>query len=542
MKSQADARPQRVAPLVHCPESNMSQRPDLDHRADQLAHDDPASARIPARGIEPGALLEAMQQRRAGDADWRQGKVWSLVYHLGDDHERLLERAYALYFSENFLNPMAFRSLKRMETEVVRMSATLFGGDGDVVGTMTSGGTESILMAVKAYRDRARKRRPWIRRPEIVAPSSAHAAFRKACHYFDVELVTVPPGPDHRADVDAMARRIGRNTILVVASAPQYPQGVIDPIEALGALAASKKLPLHVDACIGGFVLPWIERLGRPVPRWDFRVPGVTSISADLHKYGYAAKGASVILYRHMRYLEHQFFVSTDWSGGIYASPTMAGTRPGGAIAAAWAALHALGEDGYLERARQTMAATDELVAGIRAIPGLEVLGPPDSTLVCYAAADPAIDIFAVADALERRGWHIDRQQHPSSIHATVTPNHAPVIAPYLADLRAAVDEVRANPGLRAQGQAAMYGLMSRIPFARVTRRGVLELMKGMYGPRGEVPDLARSGGDGDPVLRWVERHGAQILTVAEGMRDVATRWRQRVAAAVRRPRRGRDE
>lgn len=513
----------------------MSQSPDLDHRVADPIHDEPLHVRIPARGIDPDALLETMRRRRAGDADWRSGKVWSLVYHLGEDHERLLERAYGLYFSENFLNPLAFRSLKRMETEVVRMSAALFGGDDAVVGTMTSGGTESILMAVKAYRDRARKRRPWIRRPEIVAPATVHAAFRKACHYFGVRLVTVPPGPDHRADVEAMSRRIGRNTILLAASAPQYPQGVIDPIAAIGALAISKKLPLHVDACIGGFMLPWLERLGRPVPCWDFRVPGVTSISADLHKYGYAAKGASLVLYRHMRYLEHQFFVATDWSGGIYASPTMAGTRPGGAIAAAWAALHALGEDGYLERARQTIAATDELVAGIRAIDGLDVLAPPDSSLVCYGAADPAIDIFAVADALERRGWHIDRQQHPSSIHATVTPNHAPIIASYLADLRASVDEVRANPELRAQGQAAMYGLISKVPFPRLTRRGVVELMKGMYGPRGEAPDLGRPNESSDPVLRWVERHGAHILAAAEGVRDTAARLGRRVRAAARR-------
>ncbi len=512
----------------------MSQSPDRDGRPDD---DAPLAVRIPARGIDPGTLLETMKQRRVADANWRQGKVWSLVYYLGEEHQRLLEQAYTLYFSENFLNPMAFRSLKRMETEVVRMSAALFGGDDDVVGTMTSGGTESILMAVKAYRDRARKRRPWIRRPEIVAPSTVHAAFRKACHYFDVELVTAPPGPDFRADVDALAGRIGRNTILLVASAPQYPQGVIDPIEALGALAASKKLPLHVDACVGGFMLPWLERLGRPVPRWDFRVPGVTSISADLHKYGYAAKGASVVLYRHMRYLEHQFFVATDWSGGIYASPAMAGTRPGGAIAAAWAALHALGEDGYLERARQAIEATDALVAGIRAIDGLEVLGQPDLSLVCYGAHDAEIDIFAVADALERRGWHIDRQQHPSSIHATVTPTHAPIIGTYLADLRASVEEVRANPGLRTQGQAAMYGLMAKIPFVRLTTRGVTELMKSMYGPRGELPDLAGAGGGDEGVMGWVNRHGSQALAVVEGVRGAAARLGQRVRAATRRTR-----
>ncbi|ACY12800.1 pyridoxal phosphate-dependent decarboxylase family protein [Haliangium ochraceum] len=484
----------------------------------------PEDARIPAHGVAAEELLARMNARRGEDADWRHGRVFSLVYHLGDEHEELLEQASSLYFSSNYLNPLAFRSLKRMEAEVVRMSADLLGGDGEVVGTMTSGGTESILMAVKTYRDRARKRRPWIRHPEIVAPSTVHAAFRKACHYFGIKLVTVEPGDDYRADVAAMARRIGRNTILLCASAPQYPQGVVDPIEELGALAQEKKLPLHIDACIGGFLLPWVERLGRPVPRWDFRVPGVTSISADLHKYAYAAKGASVVLYRDMSYLQHQFFVATDWSGGIYASPTMAGTRPGGAIAAAWAALHALGEDGYLDSARQIMEATDRFVAGIHTIDGLQIFGAPHMSLVCFGARDPELDIFAVADALERRGWHIDRQQSPNSIHVTLMPQHLEVLERYLSDIAEAVDEVRADPSLRTQGQAAMYGMMAKMPFARITRRGVVELMKQMYAARGSgVPDLAAPGGD-DKLLGWLTQRGPQVLELVDGVRAAASK------------------
>lgn len=499
---------------------------------------DLTAARIPERGIDRDTLLARLKQHGAADADWRHGRVWSLVYYLDEDHERLLRDAYGMFFSENFLNPLAFRSLKRMESEVVRMSAHLFHGDADVVGTMTSGGTESILMAVKAYRDRARKRRPWIRRPAIVAPETVHAAFRKACHYFDVDFVPVPVGPDYRADMDAMARRIGRNTILLAASAPQFPQGVVDPIDELGALAQARKLPLHVDACIGGFLLPWVERLGRPVPRWDFRVPGVTSISADLHKYAYAAKGASVVLYRDMSYLRHQFFVATDWSGGIYASPTMPGTRPGGAIAAAWAALHAIGAEGYLAHARETMEATDALIAGIRAIDGLEVLGQPHMSLVCYGSRDPAVDIFAVADALERRGWHIDRQQRPSSIHATVTPYHQPVMDTYLADLRASVAEVAGNPALRGQGNAAMYGLMAKIPFARLTDMGVSRILEGMYGPRGEMPDPGDLGslgdaGGGDPMMRWLNEHGPRALAAVDRVRQAATEVRERLRAGV---------
>ncbi len=490
------------------------------------ASPDPTEVRIPARGMDRTELLELMRARRAGDASWREGKVWSLVYHLGDEHERLLEDAFGLYFSENYLNPLAFRSLKQMEGEVVRMSAHMLHGDTDVVGTMTSGGTESILLAVKTYRDRARRLRPWIRRPNLVAAESVHAAFRKACHYFDVDFVPVPVDSDYRVSAAAMARRVGRNTIMLAASAPQYPQGVIDPIVDIAALAQQKKLPFHVDACIGGFLLPWLERLGKPLPRWDFRVPGVTSISADVHKYGYSAKGASVVLYRDMNYLKHQFYIATDWSGGIYASPTMPGTRPGGCIAAAWAAMNVLGEAGYLERAQEIVQATEKLVAGIAAIDGIKVFGEPDMSLVCYGADDSgdgvdAVDIYAVADELERRGWHIDRQQKPRSIHATVMPAHGAIIDDYLADLAAAVEHVRAHPELSEQGSAALYGMMAEVPFSQITKLGVRKIMEGMYSPRGDVPDLGAtgSGDQGDAVLEWMTKHGPRALALGRAAR-----------------------
>ena len=485
-----------------------------------------APTRIPDAGVDRDALLDRMRAMRADDADWRRGRTWSLVYHAGDAHQAFLKAAHNLFFSENGLNPIAFKSLKTMEADVVRMTAAMLHGDAKTVGTMTSGGTESILLAVKAYRDRARRHRPWILRPEIVAPKTVHVAFDKAAHYFGLRIRHAPVGDDFRVDVRAMKRLIGRNTVMIAASAPQYPHGVIDPIEEIGALALEAGLPFHIDACIGGFVLPWVERLGYPLPMWDFRVSGVTSISADLHKYGYSAKGASTITYRSMNDLKHQFFVSTDWPGGIYASPSMPGTRPGGAIAAAWAAMQALGESGYIELTRQAMEGRDALRTGIEAIDGLRVLGAPHATLVAWASCDAAVDTYAVADQLEVRGWTVDRQQHPACIHCTVAAHHVGVIDEYLADLRASVEFVRAHPGLESQGNAAMYGMMAKVPFRRFVKLSVSKVMEGMYGPEGTAPDLSKlgQGADDGRLLAAIAKYGEPAMALL-GRVDDARRW-----------------
>ncbi|HEU0035331.1 MAG TPA: aminotransferase class V-fold PLP-dependent enzyme [Kofleriaceae bacterium] len=439
------------------------------------------TAQIPRQGRPADTILDELRTRSAGDTDWRHGRVFSLVYHvpepLGEAHEQLLQRAHALYASTNLLNPMAFKSLKQMETELVEMAGSLLHCSG-AVGTVTSGGTESILCVVAAYRDRARRERPWLRRPELVVPTTIHPAFDKAAHYFGVKLVKVPVGRDHRADVRAMAKAIGRRTIGLVGSAPQYPHGVVDPIAELGELATKRGIPLHVDACVGGFMLPWLEKLGRPIPRWDFRVPGVTSISADLHKFGYAAKGASLLLWRSIDPMRHQFFVATDFPGGIYASPTLLGTRPGGPIAAAWAALQSLGESGYLELARTAADAADRLRAGIVKIPGVALVGQGDATIVAYHAVH---DIYAIADRLEARGWTVDRQHRPASIHLTVTANHAAIVDDYLTDLAAAVDEVRRNPSLAKTGSAPMYGMAGRLPVRRLVASKVRKVFADLY-------------------------------------------------------------
>lgn len=398
-------------------------------------------------------VLAEMRAARDHDVRWRNGRIFGLIYHGGDEIEELLQEAYTLFFAENGLNPAAFPSLRKFETEVVAMSASLLGGDEQAAGTMTSGGTESLLLAVKTARDWARAHRPEIQAPEMVVPSTGHPALDKAAHYFGVQPVHVPVGDDFRAVPGAMRAAITPNTILMVASAPSYPHGVVDPIADLAAIAREEGLLFHVDACVGGFTLPFARALGYPVPEFDFRVPGVTSMSADLHKYGYAAKGASVVLYRTRALRRFQFFIQTDWPGGIYPSPGISGTRPGGSIAAAWAILNHMGWEGYLEMTGRVLEATKRLQEGIATIPGIKVLGNPVASL--FAIGSDGVDIYEVADELALRGWYFDRQHFPASLHVTVSPVHAAIVDEFLADLAASVAAVR-KPSLRKTGNKLM--------------------------------------------------------------------------------------
>jgi glutamate/tyrosine decarboxylase-like PLP-dependent enzyme len=401
---------------------------------------------IPAKGRSKEGVLEAMRAARDHDIKWEQGRVFGLVYHISDEIDNLLKEAFTMFFAENGLNPTAFPSLRKFETEVVAMTAALLGGDQNVCGNITTGGTESLLMAVKTARDWSRVHRPGIREPEMVLPLTAHPAFDKAAEYFGVRAVHVPVRADFRADVEAMRAAITSNTILMVGSAPSYPHGVIDPIRELAALAQEHGLLFHTDSCVGGFMLPFVRKLGYPVPDFDFSVPGVTSMSADLHKFGYAAKPASVVLYRTPELRRHQMFVYIDWPGGIYPSPTMTGSRAGGPVAAAWALMNYLGEEGYLHITDTVMKTAKYLQEGIKAIPGLTVLSDPEMSV--FAIASAKIDVNEVADELELRGWHLDRQHFPACLHMTVNYMHAAVADEFLADLEAAAGVVR-KPSLR---------------------------------------------------------------------------------------------
>jgi sphinganine-1-phosphate aldolase len=477
---------------------------------------------IPETGADPRALLQQMRSLQQADADWRNGRCFCLVYDPGDAHHAVLKEAHNAFFSENGLNPMAFQSVKRMEHDVVRMAAQLMNGDDKTVGTMTTGGTESLLLVVKAARERAKKKKPWLRAPEMILPITAHVALDKAGHYFGVKIRQAPMRDDFRVDVRAVRKLINRNTILIVGSAPQYPHGVIDPIEELAALAKKHDIPMHVDACVGGFMLPFLAQLGQPIPPWDFRVPGVTSISADLHKYGYTAKGASVILYRSMDYLKHQFFVATDWPGGVYASPTIPGTRLAGPIAAAWAGLQAMGMEGYRQKTKAALDAAERIKSGLRSIQGIRILGSEQCTLVAFGG-DEHTDAFAIADRLAAKKWHFDRVQEPAGIHLTVMAGHGAVVDEFVADVREAADYVRAHPELKSRGEAQMYGMMAKIPFRFMVRDAAEQFMTQLYGSDG-VPSV---GGGNGFIDKFVAQYGDEVRLVLDKVDDAKQKARK---------------
>ena len=443
--------------------------------------------RLPPHGLPRDQVLREVEELAARERSrWHDGLASGAVYHGDDGHLAFLDRVYALTSQVNPLHADLWPSAAKHEAEIVAMTAAMLGGDpgGDaarqVVGTVTSGGTESILLAVKAYRDRARATRR-IARPQLVAPTTAHVAFDKAAHYFGVKLVRVPVGPDYRADVAAMRRAVNRHTVAMVGSAPSFPHGVVDPIEELAAVASDRGIGFHTDACLGGFVLPWARRLGYQVPGFDFQVPGVTSMSADTHKFGYAAKGTSVVLYRGAALRRFQYFTASDWPGGLYLSPTLAGSRPGALSAACWAAMVATGEDGYLEATRRILETGRLIRRGIEAIPRLRVLGDP---LWVIAFAADGLDVYRVLERMTGRGWSLNGLHRPPAVHLCVTLRHTqPGVAErFLADLRASVEEVLARPAER-EGIVPVYGLAATIPFRGMVRELLQRYIDLLYRP-----------------------------------------------------------
>jgi sphinganine-1-phosphate aldolase len=383
---------------------------------------------------EVRARLAALQ---AEDLPVHGGRTLAYVYDAGlAEVDALAREAVAAFAGSNGLDPTAFPSLLAMENDLVTFARALVDGPSTTVGTLTSGGTESCLLAVQGARDA----RPDITAPSMVVPETVHAAFHKAAHYFGVRAVVVPVGPDHRADADAMAAAIDETTVLVVASAPSYAHGVVDPVAAIAAAAAARGVRCHVDACIGGWVLPWATRLGRPVLPWTFAVEGVTSISMDLHKYAYAPKGASLLLHRTPELRRPQYFAHAGWPGYTMLNATLQSTRSGGPVAGAWATVQAIGDPGYLDLTRRALAATDRIVAGLAEVDGLALLAVPDSTLVA-AVADGPLDVFTVCDEMAERGWFVQPQLsydgRAPSLHLAVSAATDPEA--FLAALEASV-------------------------------------------------------------------------------------------------------
>ena len=401
---------------------------------------------IPEKGRTKEEILQTLEQYKSQDLSWRSGKVMAYVYDPGKEASEAATQAYMMYLTENALDPTTYPSLLRLETEVVRMIINVLRGDEHVVGNMTSGGTESILLAVKTARDWARAHRPEISAPEMILPRTAHGAFHKAAAYFDVKPVIVGFDPvTFKADIEAMSRAVTPNTILLVASAPGYAQGVVDPIAEIGALALDRGLLFHVDACVGGIHLSFMRKLGYAVPPFDFSVAGVTSISTDMHKYGYAPKNASVIMYRNKELRKYQIYACRRSTIYALINPTILSTKSGGPMAGSWAILNYLGEDGYTRIVREAMDGTERLLKAISGMPDLRVLGKPDMCM--FSVASDTFNVFQLGDEMHARGWYLQPQfsteWSPANLHITVNHSSVKHIDALIEDLRAAIAAVK---------------------------------------------------------------------------------------------------
>jgi glutamate/tyrosine decarboxylase-like PLP-dependent enzyme len=417
---------------------------------------------IPASGRSHADVLRDMESMRAQEeSHWKDGFISGAVYHGDQEHIDFLNQVYAINSQSNPLHADVWPSATKFEAEIVAMTANMLGGSNEVCGTISSGGTESIMLAMKTYRDYARETKG-ITKPEMIVPVTAHAAFDKASQYFKIKMIHVPVDENFRADVGAVRKAITKNTIVIVGSAPSFPHGAIDPIEALSELALANQIGFHVDACLGGFVLPWAEKLGYPVPPFDFRLRGVTSMSADTHKYGYAAKGTSVVLYRNQELRHYQYYTTTEWPGGLYFSPTFAGSRPGALSAACWAALTSIGAEGYLAATKKILETADKIKKGIREIPELHILGEP---LFVVAFDSDTLNIYKVLDYMSHKKWSLNGLHKPTCVHLCVTLRHTQegVAEKFLADLREAVEHVKANPSEKGS-MAPVYGMAATLP------------------------------------------------------------------------------
>lgn len=447
--------------------------------------------KFPEHGRAPQELLAELAARKGGDVPWSEGRAFAYIYDAGPEAMQLLKDAYSLYLVENGLDPTSFPSCRDLERDIIAMAVDLLHGGPEARGSFTSGGTESILLSVKAARDYTRGVKPGLAPLELLLPETAHPAFFKACAYFDVKPVVVPVTPATlRADPAAMERAITERTMMLVGSAVSYAHGVVDPIEEIAAVAAAHGLLMHVDCCVGGMYLPWARRLGDPIPAFDFSVPGVTQISMDFHKWGYAAKGASSITYRDDHVWKHQIFAWSGWTGYTVINPTIQSTKSGGPLAACWAIMNHLGAEGYMRLVGQTQGAARKLRDAVATIDGLYVVGQPPANLIALAARD--FDIYALADRMRDRGWFIQPQfgfgPSPPNVHLSIGASNVPQMDALIADLRDCV------AALRAMGSAP--AAVSLGSLAGATPEALFDRVAALVGSE----DGELSGGDMAPI------------------------------------------
>ncbi|KAF2904404.1 hypothetical protein ILUMI_01769 [Ignelater luminosus] len=437
---------------------------------------------LPNKGLSKENVMSIVDENlKFGQFKWKDGRVSGAVYYVSPDLVNLITDVYSKTSYTNPLHPDIFPGLCKMEAEVVRIAANLFHGNDNACGTMTTGGTESILMACKAYRDYAREEKG-IKKPEMIVPVTAHAAFDKASQYFKIRMHYISVDPvTTQVDIKAMKRAISSNTILLVGSAPNFPYGTMDDISAISELGLSYNIPVHVDACLGGFLTVFMADAGYPVPVCDFRLPGVTSISADTHKYGFTPKGSSLILYSDAKYRHYQYTVTTDWPGGVYGSPTISGSRAGGAIAACWATMLNFGKEGYVKATREIIHTTRYIEKGLRGIKGIFIYGQPATSVVSMGSKE--FDIYSLSGALIKLGWNLNVLQYPSGIHLCVTQLHTqPGVADqFLNDVRNCVANLIQQPATPAEGKMALYGAAQNIPDRSLVVTFVRYFLDSMY-------------------------------------------------------------
>ncbi|XP_076816982.1 sphingosine-1-phosphate lyase 1-like [Clavelina lepadiformis] len=421
--------------------------------------------RLPEKGKNEIEILRDVNEYLSLDVvDWKKGNVSGTVYGGSEELTDIITKVYHKFAWSNPLHADVFPALRKMEAEVVKISCNLFHGDPEKsCGCVTSGGTESIMLACKTYRDWAYEK--GISKPELICPISAHAAFEKAAHCFRMKLIHIPvDAVTRKADIHAMKRAITKNTCMLMGSTPQFPHGVLDPIVEIAELGKKYGIPVHVDACLGGFLLPFMKDAGYEIPPCDFAVPGVTSISADTHKYGYAPKGSSVVLYSSKKWRHYQYFVSPDWQGGIYATPMFAGSRSGAIVAACWASLVHFGREGYVNNTRNIIYTARYIENGLKTIPGIFIFGKPEMSVVAVGSLD--FDIFRLSSGLVQRGWNLNSLQFPPSIHLCCTmPHTRPGVADrFITDVRECVSAIMENPTAKTTGAGAMYGMAQSLP------------------------------------------------------------------------------